>query len=66
MILGRGTEKADPTSGDGAGEISCAETPAVVAENIAIAKMIIMAFAMLICAIVESNRERNTERLEKN
>ena len=54
MRLGRGTEKADPTSGgDAVGVISCADTVAVAAENTAIAKRIITAFAMLICAIFE-------------
>lgn len=64
MKLGRATEKADPTSGDGAGEISCAETAVVVAENTAIAKRIIMTFAMLTCAIskIKQESDRNTEK----
>lgn len=52
MALGRGTEKADPTSGDGVGETSCAETVAAAA-NITIAKRIIVAFTVLTWAMFE-------------
>lgn len=54
---GKGTENADPASGDGAGagETSCAETVAA-AEKIATTKTSIKALTMLTCAISEGYR----------
>ena len=54
---GKGTENADPASGDGAGagETSCVETVAA-AEKIATTKTSIKALTMLTCAISEGYR----------